>query len=312
MMPAAVMAADGTTVPAATAYPGVGSRTFGVATNARASARPSSDRRKLGSGGGVGGGASASSVGRKDATSNGAEPPKEARDRQASAAGTGPPSLRTPQQQQLTGDAQWRQQEVSQGGNDGERVGGGGGGGGRSLDSRFASWTSFGSVTQDKTSNAGVGQTVWNESVVKSRNVGGSRLRTATTQESGQWSDVVPRRIKELLSRKCPLGDESQGLVTLFLDKEYDNICWCPPGAAELVPDERYSLSVRSLVEVVPGDSHHPRRLSLRAAGREHLLTFELDCDELYDVVSKGIVRILERNHLRNTLVVDPRDVTAI
>lgn len=134
--------------------------------------------------------------------------------------------------------------------------------------------------------------------------------------------------------------------MTLFLDKEREHICWCPPGAAELVPDERYRLSVRSLVEVrdktkegrkkkrgntkgttttlyvvpsvlldllcvggfrdlcladlflflffsfghqvVPGDSQHPRLLSLRAAGREKPLTFELDSDDLHDVVSKA------------------------
>lgn len=40
------------------------------------------------------------------------------------------------------------------------------------------------------------------------------------------------------------------GLVTLFMDKEREHVCWCPPGAAELVPDKRYRLSVRSLVEV--------------------------------------------------------------
>lgn len=38
--------------------------------------------------------------------------------------------------------------------------------------------------------------------------------------------------------------------MTLFLDKERENLCWCPPGAAELVPDERYRLSARSLAEV--------------------------------------------------------------
>lgn len=40
------------------------------------------------------------------------------------------------------------------------------------------------------------------------------------------------------------------GLVTLFLDKERDNLCWCPPGAAELVPDHRYSMNVHGIVEV--------------------------------------------------------------
>ncbi|CAN0081231.1 unnamed protein product, partial [Ectocarpus sp. 13 AM-2016] len=71
---------------------------------------------------------------------------------------------------------------------------------------------------------------------------------SSTPESTQQWVDVVPKRIKEFLSRSCPLEDENEGLVTLFLDKERENLCWCPPGAAELVPDERYSLSVRSLV----------------------------------------------------------------
>ncbi|CAM9609676.1 unnamed protein product [Ectocarpus sp. 8 AP-2014] len=134
----------------------------------------------------------------------------------------------------------------------------------------------------------------------------------STRESTQQWVDVVPKRIKEFLSRSCPLEDENEGLVTLFLDKERENLCWCPPGAAELVPDERYSLSVRSLVEVVPGDSVHPRVLSLRSTGRANPLVFELDSDDLYDILSEGIVRILERNHLRDTFMVDPRNVAAI
>ncbi|CAM9681945.1 unnamed protein product [Ectocarpus sp. 4 AP-2014] len=135
---------------------------------------------------------------------------------------------------------------------------------------------------------------------------------SSTPESTQQWVDVVPKRIKEFLSRSCPLEDENEGLVTLFLDQERENLCWCPPGAAELVPDERYSLSVRSLVEVVPGDSVHPRVLSLRSAGRANPLVFDLDSDDLYDILSEGIVRILERNHLRDTLMVDPRNVAAI
>ena len=42
----------------------------------------------------------------------------------------------------------------------------------------------------------------------------------------------------------------ASGLVTLFLDKEREYLCWCPPGAAELVPDERYRIDVRLLEEV--------------------------------------------------------------
>lgn len=38
--------------------------------------------------------------------------------------------------------------------------------------------------------------------------------------------------------------------MTLFLDKEREYLCWCPPGAAELVPDERYRIDVRLLEEV--------------------------------------------------------------
>eukprot|EP00903_Cladosiphon_okamuranus_P010543 g9973.t1 len=477
LLPARTTAADAS-IPAAGTSKAMGE--MGRVTNnggiehTRASAAPArrpsssshSDRRKSKSGGG-GGAANANSrftaTGHRNASS-GAEPPNE--ERRPSGTGTGPPSLRTPQNRQLAGDARWRQQgEASENGN-------AGGGGGRC---RFASWTSFGSVTQDKTSKARV--SVWNGSSVvakgsrcccscvplsrglrsrdekapgapetfqdggasrsgndqqsgaeagaaaaveglgESPGPGGPRPRhrrghsagptriphtsqpqgweisggsggsggsgttvpgsaaTSTTssgasaalaaaaacgasgsggreevlswgrrsgswgaggvaaadrefnrilkagvdvfkhsetQESGQWSDVVPRRIKELLSRKCPLDDDSQGLVTLFLDKEREHICWCPPGAAELVPDERYRISVRSLVEVVPGDSQHPRLLSLRANGRDHPLTFQLDSDDLYDILSTGIVRILERNHIRDTLIVDPRYVTAI
>ncbi|CAM9722121.1 unnamed protein product, partial [Hapterophycus canaliculatus] len=101
------------------------------------------------------------------------------------------------------------------------------------------------------------------------------------------------------------------GLVTLFLDKRRENLCWCPPGAAELVPDERYRLSARSLVEVIPGDERHPRALSLRATGRPNPVVFELDSDELYEIVSKAM-RILERNHIRDTLMGNSKNINAI
>lgn len=42
------------------------------------------------------------------------------------------------------------------------------------------------------------------------------------------------------------------------------------------------------LLQVVPEDEHHPRFLSLRASGRQNPLTFELDSDELYDILSKA------------------------
>lgn len=108
------------------------------------------------------------------------------------------------------------------------------------------------------------------------------------------------------------LEDENKGLVTLFLDKEREYLCWCPPGAAELVPDERYRIDVRLLEEVIPGDELHPRHLSLRASGRPNPLVFELDSNELYDVVSKGIVRILDRNHMRNMLMTAPISIAAL
>ncbi|CBN75797.1 hypothetical protein Esi_0181_0027 [Ectocarpus siliculosus] len=180
----------------------------------------------------------------------------------------------------------------------------GGGEGGRetvlSWGRRSGSWGAGGVAAADREFNR----------ILKS---GVDVFKHCSTRESTQqWVDVVPKRIKEFLSRSCPLEDENEGLVTLFLDKERENLCWCPPGAAELVPDERYSLSVRSLVEVVPGDSVHPRVLSLRSAGRANPLVFELDSDDLYDILSQGIVRILERNHLRDTLMVDPRNFAAI
>ena len=42
--------------------------------------------------------------------------------------------------------------------------------------------------------------------------------------------------------------------------------------------------------QVIPGDELHPRHLSLRASGRPNPLVFELDSNELYDVVSKVII----------------------
>ncbi|CAM9407376.1 unnamed protein product [Ectocarpus fasciculatus] len=183
-------------------------------------------------------------------------------------------------------------------------AGGGGGEGGRetvlSWGRRSGSWGAGGVAAADREFNR----------ILKS---GVDVFKHCSTRESTQqWVDVVPKRIKEFLSRSCPLEDENEGLVTLFLDKERENLCWCPPGAAELVPDERYCLSVRSLVEVVPGDSVHPRVLSLRSTDRANPLVFELDSDDLYDILSEGIVRILERNHLRDTFMVDSRDVAAI
>ncbi|CAM9936053.1 unnamed protein product, partial [Scytosiphon promiscuus] len=181
--------------------------------------------------------------------------------------------------------------------------GGGGGEGGRevvlSWGRRSGSWGAGGVAAADREFHR----------ILKA---GVDVLKHSSTRETGQWAGVFPRRLKELLSKSCPLDDENQGLVTLFLDKERENLCWCPPGAAELVPDERYRLSARSLAEVIPGDERHPRVLTLRATGRPNPLVFELDSDELYEIVSKGIVRILERNNIRDTLTADPRNINAI
>lgn len=36
-------------------------------------------------------------------------------------------------------------------------------------------------------------------------------VSTATRESTQQWVDVVPKRIKEFLSRSCPLEDENEG-----------------------------------------------------------------------------------------------------
>ncbi|CAN0396456.1 unnamed protein product, partial [Hapterophycus canaliculatus] len=36
-------------------------------------------------------------------------------------------------------------------------------------------------------------------------------FKHSSTRESGQWASVFPRRLKELLSKNCPLEDENQG-----------------------------------------------------------------------------------------------------
>lgn len=54
--------------------------------------------------------------------------------------------------------------------------------------------------------------------------------------------------------------------------------------------------------KVSPGDENHRRWVSLRSSDRPHALLLELDSDELFDVLCKGFLRILERNKLRQTL----------
>lgn len=34
----------------------------------------------------------------------------------------------------------------------------------------------------------------------------------AATKEPGQWADLVPRRLRRLLSRRCSLDDENEGI----------------------------------------------------------------------------------------------------
>lgn len=51
----------------------------------------------------------------------------------------------------------------------------------------------------------------------------------------------------------CSRSPPMAGLVTLFMDKERERICWCPPGAAELVPDPIYALNVHEIIEVRGG-----------------------------------------------------------
>lgn len=54
-------------------------------------------------------------------------------------------------------------------------------------------------------------------------------------------------------------------------------------------------------LQAVPGDSLHPRLLSLRAAGRDYPLTFQLDSDDLYDIVSKVKKKLSDRTGRRST-----------
>lgn len=94
-----------------------------------------------------------------------AESQQEAGDREFAGSGTGPPPLTTAtQQQQPAGDARWQGQTKSE---NGGKTNAQGGGAGLNLDSRFSSWASFGSVTQEKPAKAGLSMSVWNESVAK-------------------------------------------------------------------------------------------------------------------------------------------------